>query len=165
MNDLHIPPMPGSPRPPPHGLPASSSGDLTIAEAVSKGLTATAFADKLDVSMVIGAGDTIEGRIITAEGKSLIINGAVNGEIICQGRVLIMTGAKVTGTIRAAALWVEGDVGEMDSPAVVDVGDLHVGQGSRLIADCTFDTVGVVNPNRGIRGRMTPRADETGSHG
>ena len=138
---------------------SADSEATTVANAFQAGVTAEILAEDLEVSMAIGAEDVIEGKIKIGAGKSLLIRGIVKGDIECGGRVVIMPGGKVLGKIHAAALWIEGDVGEPKNPAIVDVGDLHLGVNSRVIGDCTYDMMGVAMPNRGIRGQLNPRSE------
>jgi cytoskeletal protein CcmA (bactofilin family) len=148
-------PLPHSPRFNPAGNPNESS----FAEHVGKGTTAEVLCETLDISMAIGVEDVIEGNIKIGGKKSLVIRGTVMGSIECAGRVLIMPGGRVQGVIRATALWIEGDVGVSGKPATVEVGDLHLGTNSRVIGDCTYDTLSVASSNRGIRGQMIPRSE------
>ena len=139
--------------------PGGNPNESSFAEHVGKGTTAEVLCDTLEISMAIGAEDVIEGNIRIGGKKSLVIRGTVVGSIECAGRVLIMPGGKVQGHIRAAALWIEGDVGVSGKPANVDVGDLHLGTNSKVIGDCTYDTLSVAVPNRGVRGQMIPRSE------
>lgn len=150
--------------PPPRVAPSTfnPSGDpkeSSFAEHVSKGTTAEVLCETLDISMAIGTDDVVEGNIRIGGKKSLVIRGTVLGSIECAGRVLIMPGGSVQGHIRAATLWIEGDVGTSGKPATVDVGDLHLGVNSKVNGDCTYDTLSVAVPNRGVRGQMIPRSE------
>jgi cytoskeletal protein CcmA (bactofilin family) len=139
--------------------PGGNPNESSFAEHVGKGTTADVLCETLDISMAIGVDDVIEGNIRIGGKKSLVIRGTVMGSIECAGRVLIMPGGKVQGQVRAAALWIEGDVGVSGKPANVDVGDLHLGINSKVIGDCTYDTLSVAVPNRGVRGQMIPRSE------
>lgn len=138
---------------------------MTFDEAVKNSVTGQVYADTLDVSMVIGTEDVIEGKIKTGKGKSIVVRGTVIGAIECQGRVVILHGAKVLGSIKATALWVEGDVGEHKNPAMIDVCDLHLGVNSRVTGDCIYDSMGMALPNRGVNGRLIPRAEVEADNG
>ena len=139
--------------------PGADPRESSFAEHVAKGTTADVLVESLDISMAIGVDDVIEGKISIGGKKSLVIRGTVLGNIECAGRVVVLSGGKVKGHIRAAALWVEGDVGETGKPATVDVGDLHLGVQSKVVGDCTYDTLSVAVPNRGIRGQLIPRSE------
>ncbi|MFC5511036.1 polymer-forming cytoskeletal protein [Massilia jejuensis] len=139
--------------------PGADPKESSFAEYVAKGATADVLVDALEVSMAIGSDDVIEGKIRIGGKKSLVIRGTVLGSVECAGRVVILSGGSVKGHIRAAALWVEGDVGETGKPSTVEVGDLHLGVQSRVIGDCTYDTLSVATPNRGIRGQLIPRSE------
>lgn len=139
--------------------PAAAKDQTPLTNAIQSGITAEILAEDMNISMAIGAEDVIEGKIKVGSGRSLVIRGKVEGEIECTGRVVVMPGAVVLGKIHAAALWVEGDIGDKGNPASVDVGDLHLGVNSRVIGDCTYDTMGVAMPNRGVRGQMIPRSE------
>lgn len=150
------------PSPPPRVPTFNPGGDpkeSSFAEHVGKGTTAEVLCEMLDVSMAIGSDDVIDGKIRIGGKKSLVIRGTVMGSVECAGRVLIMPGGSVQGHIRAAALWIEGDVGTSGKPSNVDVGDLHLGVNSKVIGDCTYDTLSVAVPNRGVRGQMIPRSE------
>lgn len=121
--------------------------------------TASLSAKDLNVSMAIGAEDVVEGKIRVGKNKTLVVRGIVNGEIISQGQVIILPGARVLGKITAAALTTEGDIGDAKNPAQIEVGNLLIGTGSRTIADCVYDTMSVLTPNRGVRGQMLPREE------
>jgi len=151
----------GSPPPPrvPNFNPGGNPNESSFAEHVGKGTSADVLCDTLDISMAIGVEDVIEGKISIGGKKSLVIRGTVVGSVECAGRVVIMPGGSVQGYIRAAALWIEGDVGVNGQPAKVDVGDLHLGVNSKVIGDCTYDTLSVAVPNRGIRGQLIPRSE------
>lgn len=139
--------------------PGADPKESSFAEHVAKGANADVLVESLDISMAIGVDDVIEGKIRIGGKKSLVIRGTVLGNIECAGRVIVMSGGSVKGHIRAAALWVEGDVGETGKPCTVDVGDLHLGVQSRVVGDCTYDTLSVATPNRGIRGQLIPRSE------
>lgn len=139
--------------------PGADPKQSSFAEHVAKGATADVLVDSLEISMAIGVDDVIEGKIRIGGKKSLVIRGTVLGSIECAGRVVVLPGGNVKGHIRAAALWVEGDVGETGNPSTVDVGDLHLGVQSRVVGDCTYDTLSVATPNRGIRGQLIPRSE------
>jgi cytoskeletal protein CcmA (bactofilin family) len=139
--------------------PGGDPKESSFAEHVGKGTTADVLCETLDISMAIGVDDVIDGKIRIGGKKSLVIRGTVMGSVECAGRVLIMPGGSVQGHIRAAALWIEGDVGTSGKPANVDVGDLHLGTNSKVIGDCTYDTLSVAVPNRGVRGQMIPRSE------
>jgi len=139
--------------------PGGNPNESSFAEHVGKGTTADVLCDTLDISMAIGVEDVIEGNIRIGGKKSLVIRGTVVGSIECAGRVVIMPGGKVQGHVRAAALWIEGDVGASGKPANVEAGDLHLGMNSKVIGDCTYDTLSVAVPNRGVRGQMIPRSE------
>jgi cytoskeletal protein CcmA (bactofilin family) len=128
-------------------------------------VSAKVAAEKLQVSMAVGEGDLIEGKIKVGPGKSLVIRGVVSGTIECEGTVVILDGGKVLGEVRAAQLVNEGDIGEPKNPAKIDVGELVLGVNSRVIGDCTYDTMAVNVPNRGIRGQMIPRSEMDVSEG
>lgn len=133
--------------------PSSDSSDPTSA------VPARLAAADLQVSMAIGEGDYIEGKIRVGAGKGLVIRGCVNGEIECEGTVVICAGGKVLGHVKASQVINEGDIGEPKNPAKLDVGDLTLGVNSRVIGDVTYDTMAVNVPNRGIRGQMIPRSE------
>lgn len=152
-------PAPQAPPRVPTFNPGGNQNESSFADHVSKGTTAEVLCDTLDISMAIGAEDVIEGNVRIGGKKSLVIRGTVNGSIECAGRVLVMPGGVVQGQIRAAALWIEGDVGVANKPAKVDVGDLHLGVNSKVVGDCTYDTLSVAGPNRGVRGQMIPRSE------
>lgn len=139
--------------------PGADPKESSFAEFVAKGATADVLVDSLEISMAIGSDDVIEGKIKIGGKKSLVIRGTVLGSVDCAGRVVILPGGSVKGHIRASALWVEGDVGETSKPSTVDVGDLHLGVQSRVVGDCTYDTLSVATPNRGIRGQLIPRSE------
>lgn len=139
--------------------PGGDPKESSFADHVSKGTTAEVLCESLDISMAIGTDDVIDGKIKIGGKKSLVIRGTVLGSIECAGRVLVMAGGSVHGHIRAAALWIEGDVGASGKPANVDVGDLHLGTNSKVVGDCTYDTLSVAVPNRGVRGQMIPRSE------
>jgi len=139
--------------------PGADPKESSFAEHVAKGATADVLVESLDISMAIGVDDVIDGKIRIGGKKSLVIRGTVLGSVECAGRVVILGGGSVKGHIRAAALWVEGDVGETGKPSTVDVGDLHLGVQSRVVGDCTYDTLSVATPNRGIRGQLIPRSE------
>lgn len=139
--------------------PGGNQNESSFAEHVSKGATAEVLCETLDISMAIGTEDVIEGNVRIGGKKSLVIRGTVNGSVECAGRVLVMPGGHVHGHIRAAALWIEGDVGVASKPAKVDAGDLHLGVNSKVVGDCTYDTLSVAGPNRGVRGQMIPRSE------
>jgi cytoskeletal protein CcmA (bactofilin family) len=139
--------------------PGADPKESSFAEFVAKGATADVLVDSLEISMAIGTDDVIEGKVRIGGKKSLVIRGTVLGSVECAGRVVILPGGIVKGHIRAAALWVEGDVGETGKPSNVDVGDLHLGMHSKVVGDCTYDTLSVATPNRGIRGQLIPRSE------
>lgn len=139
--------------------PGADPRESSFSDHVAKGTTADVLVESLDISMAIGVDDVIEGKIVIGGKKSLVIRGTVIGNIECAGRVVVLPGGKVKGLIRASALWVEGDVGETGKPSTVDVGDLHLGVQSKVIGDCTYDTLSVAVPNRGIRGQLIPRSE------
>lgn len=122
-------------------------------------ITAEILVEDLDVSMAVGAEDVVEGKIKIGGTKSIVIRGLVKGDVECGGRVVVMPEGRILGNIQATALWVEGDIGDQKNPAKVNVGDLHLGKNSRVIGDCTYDTIGVTQPNRGIRGQLIPRSE------
>ncbi len=138
------------------GKPQASSTDV---QAASEIVSAKVAAERLEVSMAVGEGDYIEGKIRVGPGKSLVIRGCVNGEIECQGTVVILSGGKVLGLVKAAQLVNEGDIGELKNPAKLDVGELVLGVNSRVIGDTVYDTLAVATPNRGVRGQMIPRSE------
>jgi cytoskeletal protein CcmA (bactofilin family) len=133
--------------------------ESSLSEYVASGATAEVLCETLDISMAIGTEDVIEGTIRIGGNKSLVIRGKVMGNVECAGRVLVMAGGVVQGNIHAASLWNEGDIGVQGQPTTVNVGDLHLGVGSKVIGDCIYDTFSVATPNRGIRGQMIPRAE------
>lgn len=137
----------------------NESKESSFSGHVGKGATADVLVETLDISMAIGVDDVIEGTIRIGGAKSLVIRGTVLGNVECAGRVVILAGGSVKGHVRAAALWVEGEVGKKGEPATVDVGDLHLGVQSRVVGDCTYDTLSVALPNRGIRGQLIPRSE------
>lgn len=139
--------------------PGADPKESSFSEFVAKGATADVLVDSLEISMAIGSDDVIEGKIKIGGKKSLVIRGTVLGSIECAGRVVVLSGGSVKGHIRAAALWVEGDVGETGKASTVDVGDLHLGVQSKVVGDCTYDTLSVATPNRGIRGQLIPRSE------
>lgn len=139
--------------------PGGNQNASSFAEHVAKGSSAEVLCESLDISMAIGTDDVIEGSVRIGGKKSLVVRGTIIGNIDCAGRVLVMPGATVQGHIRAAALWIEGEVGVTGKPATVDAGDLHLGINSKVIGDCTYDTLSVAGPNRGVRGQMIPRSE------
>jgi len=139
--------------------PSAELKESSFSADVGKGVTADVLVETLDISMAIGVDDVIEGTIRIGGTKSLVIRGSVLGNVECAGRVVILPGGSVKGHVRAAALWVEGEVGRKGEPATVDVGDLHLGVQSRVVGDCTYDTLSVALPNRGIHGQLIPRSE------
>ncbi|MGX9221749.1 bactofilin family protein (plasmid) [Massilia varians] len=142
-----------------HPYSGETMNESSLSEYVASGATAEALCETLDISMAIGTDDLIEGTIRIGGNKSLVIRGKVMGNVECAGRVLVMPGGVVQGNIHAASLWNEGDIGVQGQPTTVNVGDLHLGVGSKVIGDCIYDTFSVATPNRGVRGQMIPRSE------
>lgn len=142
-----------------HSNAGETMNQSSLSEYVASGATAEALCETLDISMAIGTDDVIEGTIRIGGNKSLVIRGKVMGNVECAGRVLVMQGGVVQGNIHAASLWNEGDIGVQGQPTTVNVGDLHLGVGSKVIGDCIYDTFSVATPNRGVRGQMIPRSE------
>lgn len=156
---VHKHPPAAPPQPPVAAPPVAHSNESSLAEYVANGTNAEVLCETLDISMAIGAEDVIEGTIRIGGNKSLVIRGKVMGNVECAGRVLVMAGGVVQGNIHAASLWNEGDIGVQGQPTTVNVGDLHLGVGSKVIGDCIYDTFSVATPNRGVRGQMIPRSE------
>lgn len=117
--------------------------------------------EDMQVSMAIGEEDEVQGKItITGAGKTLVIRGTVDGEIVAAGNVIVMNSARVFGKITAASLTTEGEIGDVKRPAEINVGALTFAANSRTVANCTYDTMCVETPNRGIRGTLQPREEQ-----
>jgi cytoskeletal protein CcmA (bactofilin family) len=117
-----------------------------------------AMLNKLNISVTIGLGDVMEGRITMQEGKCIVVRGTVKGEINCPGTVLIMDSAVVEGNIKAGQLWLEGEVrpnGNEGTPRI-EASALHIGSNALVIADCFYEKISIAtsSSNRGIKGRL-----------
>lgn len=137
------------------GAPAANSAPSNHDEV-------EALLSSLDLSMAIGEDDYIEGTIKTGKGKSVVIRGTIKGELHCAGTVVILPSGKFFGKLVAASLTTMGEIGANDTPAILEVGNLHIGKGSRTVADCTYDTMSMDVPNRGVRGTLNPKDGKNG---
>jgi cytoskeletal protein CcmA (bactofilin family) len=117
-----------------------------------------AMLNKLNISVTIGLGDIMEGRITMQEGKCIVVRGTVKGEIICPGTVLIMDRAIIEGNIKAGQLWIEGEVrpNGNETTARIEASALHIGSNALVNADCFYEKISIAtsSPNRGIKGRL-----------
>lgn len=137
--------------------PAGSAPSFSF-PTTEPNVTAEALLKDLKVSFTIGEDDEVSGTIRTKEGASIVIRGVVKGNIECKGCVVLIKGGRIEGTVTAAQAWIEGDIDSADGKtSVLDVGELHIGKGARVIADCSYDNLSIATPNRGVRGRLECR--------
>lgn len=145
----YAPPQPAQPRRPVVEV---------MRDANRTGARIVEFVEDVAASCSIGPETHLDGNLRVVRGKSVIIGGTVNGNVECEGIVMLLPGGRIHGNVHAGHLWVEGEITPLDGKALeVEVGILHLGSRGLLKAHCTYDHVSMADGNRGIQGSMTLR--------
>lgn len=141
--------------------PSSNTFQMPLTRAT---VTADQLLEKMDVSFAVGEGDEVEGKIKVGNARCIVINGVVKGDIETKGAVIVMKSGRVLGNIVAGHAWIEGEVANLnDKTCKIEAGTLHIGQNSLVIADCYYDQISIDSTNRGVRGRLESRQNNTGA--
>ena len=100
--------------------------------------TRTAAVEGIDTALtVIGRDCRVEGRVGAA--GDLIVAGEVHGEVAAQGRVSLLDGGVLRGSLQAAQARIEGT---LEGPIAV-AGALELGPTARVEGDVIADSLGI----------------------
>jgi cytoskeletal protein CcmA (bactofilin family) len=136
-------------------------------EPVRRSVTnAAGAADRKNAESVIAAGLTIEGTI--AGNGDIRIAGHFHGDVIVEGSLTIVPGAKLVGGVRAGNVVIDGELeGNIDAASRVELrstgvlngnlntGSLTVAAGSRMRGQVEFGWVKEAGKEDGRRQDMT----------
>ncbi len=90
-----------------------------------------------DSQTVLAAGTKVTGRV--SGGGELLLEGAVEGEIVLSGNLTISEGAQATGDVKAADVTVQGLLeGNIDAQGVV-----QIGRAGRVIGDISGSGIAI----------------------
>lgn len=110
------------------------------------------------ITTVIDTDVMFEGRLTIKGNKTVLISGAVKGEIVSDGAVIVNKGAEVVGSIKARTAQVAGTVRRAKQGDTLDIeGALVLAQGARVQCDAVY---GDLKAERGvvIAGSLRPHS-------
>lgn len=138
--------------------PRFSASDTAAIPQTQNPIDMNVLLEGMNVTMTIGKGNVIDGSASVGEGECMIVRGTVRGNIICPGMLIVAETGVIEGDIHAGQCWIEGEIASSGHEMTrIDAAILHLGVGSKVTANCTYDQLSISTPNRGIRGNMNLR--------